>query len=321
LTDQIQGITIRGEIERVTDGDTLRILADDRLFKVRVLGLDTEESNPNPHKPVTLWGKAATAFATDLLPAGTPVTMEFPGDAPVIEKGEIATRYLDNYQRPLAYVHLDAAVDGITDFSELMIRRGYSPYFVKYGRAVFAAHDARYAAAERAAQVDDIGVWNQLAANGVMTPEAAPRNYPRLMVWWELRARIIDGFRAARAAGADVLDAREDYAALTQRAGRGEEATVFMEVTRGTTVAGIHHVIRNGSLAQPFQLFLPDEDRPQVAAVKRLFANRYVADGEDMPRRNYAYVTGPLKLWRGRPEMVVEDAAQVSDEPPAAHGG
>lgn len=322
----MDGITIEGTVERVTDGDTIRVTAEGRLFKVRVLGLDTEESNANPHKPVTKWGKEATAFATRILPVGAPVTIEFPGTEPVIVEDEVNTRYLDNYERPLGYVHLAEPlpddtghpVAGLTDLTEIMIRAGFSPYFVKYGRAEFPGHDARYDAAERAAQTDDLGVWNQLEANGAMTPEAEPRNYPRLTVWWELRARLIDVYREARAADpeAALYDTRIDYETLVERARERATVTVFMELKEGTTVGGTHHVYRSGSLAQPFQLFLRDEERPEIEAVKRLVSNRYAAEGEDRPRRNYAYVTGPLKLFRDRPEMEVEGVDQISDVPP-----
>jgi len=288
----MQGTVVEGVIEKVTDGDTLRITdRNGMLWKIRVLGLDTEESNANPDKPVTLWGKAASEFAASVLPVGTPVTIELPGTEPATVDGSINVAYLDNFERPLGFVHMSRPVDGISDYSEMMIRKGYSPYFVKYGRAVFADHDTRYTAAERAAQVDDLGVWNQLAANGAMTPESAPRNYARLMVWWDLRARIIDGYRAARAAGAEVYDTRVDYATLMAKATARETVTVFMEMKAGQTVGGVHHAIRSGSFAQPFQLLLPNEDRPQIVAIKQLLSNRYTADGEDFPRRNYAYVT------------------------------
>lgn len=332
----MQGVTLDGVIEKVSDGDTIRITAgpDQRLFKVRILGLDTEESNPNDHKPVTKWGKRASAFTTAILPIGTPVTIEFPGTEDVIVDDEINRRYLDNFERPLGFVHLrepvsdgtlldglidPSAVAGITNFSELMIRIGFSPYFVKYGRAVFAEHDARFAAAELAAQRDDIGMWNQFAANGVMDPAMAPRIYARLTVWWELRARIIDAYRAAKAVQPDdsLLNTRLDYVTLMEKAANEETVTVFMELNEGKTAGEMHHVVQTSSFAQPFQLFLPNEDRPQIQEVKRLVANRYAATGEDFPRRNYAYITGQCKLFQGRPEMVVESADQISDQPPA----
>ena len=318
----MNGFYLDGVIERVTDGDTLRIMVDGTLFKVRVLGLDTEESNPNDAKPVTPWGRAATAFATSILPVDTPVTIEFAGTAPALlrdAQGDtiINPNYLDNHDRPLGYVHLSQPVDGITDFSELMIRKGYSPYFVKYGRSIFADYDARYAVAEQAAQRDHIGVWNQFAVNGVMNPNTAPRNYAQLMVWWELRARLIDDFRAARAVAppGTLLNTRIDYTTLVEKAMVGETATVFMELTQGET-RGIHYTIKTGSRSQPFQVFLPNADDPKIRAVLNLLRARYVADGEDFPRRNYAYVQGPLKMFKGRPEIVVTEASQISDTPP-----
>jgi micrococcal nuclease len=317
--------TIAGVVERVTDGDTVRVTAEGMLFRLRVLGLDTEESQPGGTKPVTAWGKAATAFAKGLLPEGAAVAMVFPGGGPVIETGadgkrRIATRHLDNFERPLAHLRLAQAVEGTDDFSALMIAKGFSPYFVKYGRVASPARDAAYTAAERAAQEADIGVWNQFEANGVSRPEDAPRNYAQLAVWWELRARVIDAFRAAREAdpAAGLLNSRLDYDALAAKAAAGGTATVFLELRTARMVGGEHFLIDTGSQAQPFQLFFPKAGRPAVAAALALARNRYIADGEAFPRRNYAYVTGPLKQFGGRPELVVERADQITDEPPGA---
>lgn len=312
----MSGTRVEGVVEKVSDGDTVRVTAMDRLWKVRVMGLDTEESNAGSSKPITDWGKAASEYAKQVLPVGSPVTIELPGDEPAIVDGEININYLDNFERPLGFLLLPEPVDGVSDFSELMIRKGYSPYFVKYGRAVFSEKDAAYQQAELAAQREDLGVWNQFASNGVMKPEDAPRNYPRLMVWWELRARIIDQFRSARASGnGDLLNTRLDYLALKEKAAAGEGATVFMELVEGETVGGLHYVIKTASRAQPFKLFLPNEDRDEIRAIKNLLRNRYVADGEDFPRRNYAYISGPMKLFNDRPEMVVESVDQISDTP------
>ena len=314
----MQGFTIDGVIERVTDGDTIRVQSGDHLLKLRILGLDTEESNGGSPKPVTNWGKEATRFATEILPSSSPVIVEFPGDSPFLIGDKINSAYLDNFERPLGFLHLTEPVDGLTDLTEIMIRKGFSPYFVKYGRAVFENHDRRYAAAEIAAQRDDVGVWNQLAANGVANEAFAPRNYAQLGVWWELRARVIDNYRAQKRAApaAPLFNTRLDYDALVEKAEAQETVTVFMELRDGVVVGGEHFAFRTGSQAQPFQLFLPEADRPQIREVLNLAANRYVADGEAFPRRNYAYVTGPLKLFRDLPEMVVETADQIGDAAP-----
>jgi len=47
------GTSVEGVVHKVTDGDTVQVTAQNQLLKVRVLGLDTEESNPGGNKPVT----------------------------------------------------------------------------------------------------------------------------------------------------------------------------------------------------------------------------------------------------------------------------
>ncbi len=39
-------------------------------------------------------------------------------------------------------------------------------------------------------------------------------------------------------------------------------------------------------------------------------------DEPDHPRRSYTYVRGTLKLFGGKPEIVVRAADQLSDDPP-----
>jgi Micrococcal nuclease (thermonuclease) homologs len=126
------GTAITATVVRVVDGDTLRLTADGREESVRLLGLDTEESNRGSNKPVTPWGHKAKEAAQKVFPAGATVTLEFPGQEPVQECWE---KHRDNYGRLLGYVHKDGV-----DVQEQMIHEGYSPYFVKYGYADFPAY-------------------------------------------------------------------------------------------------------------------------------------------------------------------------------------
>ena len=175
---------------------------------------------------------------------------------------------------------------------------------------------ATYAAAERRAQAGDLGLWDQLAVNG-----AVARDYALLGVWWELRALLIDRFRRARAADTtgDLLNSRVDYATLLHRAGAGDTITVFLEL-REMQPVGRHALIDTGSLAQPFKVFIPDADSPEKEPLRRLLANRYLGVDETRPARNYAYVTGPLQLFHDRPELVLTDIGQLSDQPPLSGG-
>lgn len=307
----IRGTSVSVRLERVVDGDTIRIFAPGATKgeSVRILCVDTEESYGYSSKPVTPWGKAAKDFATVFFSGVQSVTLEFSDDTPL---SEALVKHRGNYGRLLVHVWRDD--DGI-DFAELLIRKGYSPYFTKYGHATFASHRARYEAAERAAQADNLGVWDQLTVNG-----AVRLNYAALKTWWDVRAAAVDVFRALRAVDASLYDVREDYAALEERAGRGEVATVFADVREVKVVAGRGARADIGSPSKPFTVIVPrvdvgGADDVNANRVVALLRNRYAAEGVDVPRRGYVFLSGRLRLSRGRPQIVVDDPAAVGDVP------
>jgi micrococcal nuclease len=230
------------------------------------------------------------------------VTLEFPGTEPLAECWE---KHRDNFGRVLGFVHAAGL-----DFQEHMIRTGYSPYFVKYGYADFLDYHARYTASEREAQSAHLGVWDQLEVNG-----AEARNYALLGVWWHLRAQAIAAYREARIGDPLLFNSRLDYERLLTLAAHDTEATVFTELREYHRVGGRHVVVTIGSLQQPFQLFVPDADADAGQAILRLLDNRYIAAEPEHPRRSYAYVRGTLKLFDGKPEIVVRAMGQISDEP------
>lgn len=156
-------------VDRVVDGDTVRVFlhADDaKSESLRLLALDTEETHPGS-KPVTPLGRAASARAKALLGPGDRVRVVLPGSEP---EAEALARHRGNYGRLLSYLEL---ADG-TDFQQLMIREGWSPYFQKYGYAHSPARHAAYPAAKRAAQADRPGIRDQIAGNGAVLRGDAP---------------------------------------------------------------------------------------------------------------------------------------------------
>lgn len=307
------GTTMTVEVLAVVDGDTVKVDLEDEPENLRILALDTEESRPVPGKPHTPWGVAAKEEATSFLPEGSTITIEFPGDEPV---DTCLRRYRDNYDRPLVYVHKNGE-----DFQERMIRQGYSPYFTKYGYAHFEPYHDRYIEAERQAQADHIGVWDQLDVNG-----KEMRNYDTLCAWWALRAEMVESFRRAKAAGVeDLYDSRLDYTELADSI--GEDVTVFTELrayrrTRG----GDHALVTIGSQSQPFKLFVPRAfETPEGQRIISLLSDRFVTgeyDGRTVgrPRRSYAYVSGEIKRYPeadGDPEIAVTSIDQIADQPPS----
>lgn len=299
---QPQGTTIKSAVDRVVDGDTVAVTIDGNPEKLRLSHLDTEESNHGSDKPITPWGKAAKQRAVELLAPGTPVTLEFAGTEPP----EVCLeRYRDNFGRLLVWLHTDDI-----DFQETMIGEGYSPYFTKYGYADFADHHRRYTGAERAAQTARVGVWDQLTVNG-----SEQRNYALLGVWWTLRAELIERYRRLTVDRPDLLNSRRDYARLREIAAGREDATVFTELRSYVRVGQNKAIVDIGSRAQPFKVFLPDTEGAAGQRILRLLDDRYLPKEPHHVRRGYAYVRGPLQLFRDEPEIVVTSPDQITDDP------
>lgn len=269
------------------------------------MALDTEESRPGLSKPETPWGHKAKEEVENLISPGDTVTLEFPGDE---DAQKCWAKYRGKWDRPLAYVYLENGID----FQEHMIRKGYSPYFVKYGFAVFPENHQRYLSAEHEAQIQNIGVWNQIAVNG-----SEMRNYALLGVWWQMRAEKIEIYRQYRKDPAHpaVLDPTFDYGQLKGLAENEEAVTIFTVVDKLQRVGGKHGLIKIGSENRPFNIFIPEIDEPAGQKLWNLFANRYLSGDDLHPRLSYAYITGPLQVYRGTPEIVLTDVSQLSDSP------
>ncbi len=307
MTDFIAGTTLDATVLKISDGDTIRVQSTQfDNESLRILSLDTEESNAGSSKPVTPWGKKAKERAEQFFSVGDAVTLEFPGNDPV----DVAlNRYRGNFGRLLVYVY-----KGGVDFQETMIREGFSPYFNKYGNAVFAGHVERYVAAERDAQAQHVGVWDQIAVNG-----SEIRNYAALKTWWNLRASIIDGYRAIKDQHDELLSSRLDFDEIRERAAAGgQQATIFTALDRVRRVGSRSAIVNIGSQHQPFAIFLPNIEDDAGQRIVNLLENRYISGDETHPRQSYAYVSGELKLFRGDPEIVVTSADQVTDTVPAA---
>lgn len=312
----VRGTSVQVRLERVSDGDTIRIFtpASSKAEAVRILCLDTEESFHVSTKPVTPWGKAAKEFAHSFFAGVEIVTIEFEDNRPL---DECLVIHRDLYGRLLVHVWKDKV-----DFTEVMIRRGFSPYFMKYGHATFSSHRERYIAAERQAQADNLGVWDQVAVNGAIV-----NNYPALKAWWSLRAAAIDDFRTFRTLDDKLLDSRLDYTTIVKLATERKPATVFAEAKEIRYVTGKHIIVDVGSTAKPFNLVIPaaSEDpsndtvsetaKPSDIRAANLLKSRYIANGLLAPNRGYLFATGMLTLYYGRPQIIVTSSDAISDVP------
>jgi len=84
--------SVRADVARIVDGDTIEVDLDGGEEDVRLIGVDTPET-VKPGEPVQCFGPQASAFTKDLL-TGETVRLEFDREL------------RDAYDRLLAYVYL-----------------------------------------------------------------------------------------------------------------------------------------------------------------------------------------------------------------------
>jgi micrococcal nuclease len=140
---------VHATVIRVVDGDTLHARVHGVDEKVRVIGMDSPESQ-KPNTPVECFAKQATAEAKKLLKPGNPITLQ--RDPTQDER--------DRFGRLLAHVFL---ADGSL-FAETMIRHGWAVHYVYDG--VPSIYADRLAAAEDAAKAEQAGLWSPTTCNG-----------------------------------------------------------------------------------------------------------------------------------------------------------
>jgi micrococcal nuclease len=127
-------------VERVVDGDTVRVRVGGRRESIRLIGVDTPES-VRPGTPVECFAREAAARLRVLLPPGTRVRLE----------RDIEAR--DRYGRLLAYVHRRR--DGL--FVNLALAREGYAQAATYPPNV--AHSAEFVVAVAEARDAGRGLW------------------------------------------------------------------------------------------------------------------------------------------------------------------
>ena len=310
-------------VTRVVDGDTIYVERAGQVEKLRLLSVDTEEkltgnSNLGPNKPETVFGEECALWAAEFFEARA--TEEGPARVGLRFPGGVEAR--DIYGRLLCHVILD---DG-TDFNLLLVQKGKSPYFNKYGNSRICHAD--FVAAQRAAQAEKLGIWNP-ATNAAATPgaPAAKRPYAKLMPWWQARADAIDAFRTASAADPAGHVDSEDPVGLAAAVKLGEPVRVF-----GSPYQLFDE--QDGSLTVLFRA--PDRDQPLRGRISKARRPAFEAHGIERTteefHQNYVWVTGVVTNAApdARPgfDLVLDDPQQwalAGPEPrvlelmPAAH--
>lgn len=297
----------QAKLTKVVDGDTVKVLMDTEEESLRLVCLDTEESYRGGYKPVTNAGKAASKWAKEFFGAddkGLPmgdvfVDVEFDTNDPV---PVCMKKHRGNYGRLICYVYKDGR-----NYNLDAVQEGWSPYFVKYGRSRLYHEDLMKAEAQ--AQAQGIGVWNpDINAGG------NSRDYKVLLPWWHLRAGVVEDYRRF-GVQAGALSIRLDYDEIVEAANAKSPLTVFCDLQGGIHKwAGDGALIYAGSIAQKFNLWIPERDSATAQEILRLIETRYAGHG-----LGYVYVRGEATMYpdeNGVPEIVLRDTTQLSDFPP-----
>lgn len=126
-------------VDRVVDGDTINVTVTSGTERLRLLGIDTPETN-HPTKPVECFGPEATERLRQLAPAGTELRLERD------------TELRDRYGRLLVYAFTP---DG--EFvNEVLVREGFARTLpIDPNRA----YRSDLATAESAARSERQGLW------------------------------------------------------------------------------------------------------------------------------------------------------------------
>jgi len=287
------------EVLRVVDGDTVHIRRKGEYEKIRLLSVDTEERirEGSGGKLQTVFGEEcalwAIRFFKDLADEDgkTRIGLRFPKD---VEARDV-------YGRLLAHVILS---DG-RDFNLLLVEKGKSPYFNKYGNSLIS-HEA-FVEAQREARKKQLGIWNP-ATNEPKTEgaPAAKRDYDQLMPWWEARAQAIDGFRERSAEQPEAVLSSEDADGIEAAVTAKREVEVFGAVDRTFEESNgdLTVLLRATDRDRSVRVVVPRRLRESVAKIVDFEAVR------DAFRQNYVYVRGTLTSGRRGPRIETKIADQ-----------
>lgn len=178
------------KLTKAVDGDTIKILLNDKEGSIRFACLDTEESQHGRDKPVTnagslasKWVKAYFGTTEEGIPSGN-IRMDIEFDTNDPEQ-VCRRKHRDNYGRLLCYVYKA----GTQESSNLrIVEEGWSPYFVKYGRS--RLYHLQFMEAESKAQSAGVAIWNPATNAG-----GEKRDYTALVPCWHFRDGVVQDYR------------------------------------------------------------------------------------------------------------------------------
>ena len=286
--DKPSGITGESDpctLGRVIDGDTVDVKIGAKQDRLRLLDIDTEESHNSVAKKITPFGLTTSDWAKGYIESGGPCWVEY------------GPERRDVYDRLLAYLWIKK--DGAwEDYNLSTIKKGYAPYFTKYGYS--KNHHAEFAAAQKKAEEENVGVWDPANEGNLRGTYLGPTG---LIAWWNERADSLAQFDKEARMRPDILDTRIHWELVRDHA--GAKQTVFTSI-RNPDEKGSGFVGKcEGKLYQPTEIVALNGESSVEDALKASVGK-------------YRYFTGMVTLSEDRKTIRLEIAkvTDISATPP-----
>ena len=128
------------------DGDTIKVLIDEKEYTIRMLAIDTPES-VHPTKGVEYYGKEASDYTCNLVKNAKKIEIEYDDDSDKTDK----------YDRLLVWVFVDGKL-----LQKELVSNGYAKIAYLYGDYKYTSELEE---AQELASTKNIGIWNEEAKN------------------------------------------------------------------------------------------------------------------------------------------------------------
>lgn len=134
------------KFSKCVDGDTIKVIKDEKEYTVRMLAIDTPES-VHPTKGVEYYGKEASEYTCNKVTNAKKIELEYDENSDKTDK----------YDRLLAWVFVDGTL-----LQKELIEKGYA-------KIAYLYDDYKYTkeleSAQEQASIKNIGVWNEELKN------------------------------------------------------------------------------------------------------------------------------------------------------------
>lgn len=128
------------------DGDTIKVLLDNKKYTIRMLAVDTPES-VHPTKGVEYYGKEASDYTCNLVKNAKKLEIEYDEDSDKTDK----------YDRLLVWVFVDGKL-----LQKELISNGYAKVAYLYGDYKYTSE---LETAQELVSAKNIGIWNEEEKN------------------------------------------------------------------------------------------------------------------------------------------------------------